>query len=65
MQNRKGEKIGWTAGWMGGFIWVAVLSAVFLFQGKFIQGLSGLVLVFIAGSSIFYFSPWRFPSTLY
>lgn len=62
---RRGEKIGWTAGWAGGFIWVLILSVVFIFQGKIVQGISGMVLV---GSSIFMillFAPWRFPNTHY
>ncbi len=63
--NRRGEKIGWTAGWAGGFIWVFILSIVFLFQGKIEQGVLGMVL---AGASLFmilFFAPWRFASTHY
>jgi len=65
MQNRKGEKIGWTAGWMGGFIWVAALSILFLLQGQYKQGVLGLALTGIAMISIVFLSPWRFPSTPY
>jgi len=63
--KRTGEKIGWTVGWMGGFIWVAILSGLFLFQGKLLQGLSGLALTCIAVIAIIYYAPWRFPSTPY
>ena len=63
--NRRGEKIGWTAGWIGGFIWVVMLSIVFLYQKKFGQGLSGLALTGVAIVTIVFFAPWRFPSTPY
>ena len=65
MENRKGEKIGWTAGWMGGFIWVAALSILFLFQGHYKQGVLGMALTGVAMMSIVFLSPWRFPSTPY
>lgn len=32
--SRKGEKIGWIDGWIGGFIWLCILSIVWLVQGK-------------------------------
>jgi hypothetical protein len=63
--DRKGEKIGWTGGWLGGFVWVFILAVVFLFQGKLINGILGLLLVFTAVLSILFYSPWRHPSTSY
>jgi len=30
MIERKGEKIGWIGGWFGGFIWLALLSIIWL-----------------------------------
>jgi hypothetical protein len=65
MKDRMGEKIGWTAGWAGGFIWIFVLSIVFLLQGKIEQGLLGMVLVGAAILTIVCFAPWRFASTHY
>jgi len=65
MKDRQGERIGWSAGWAGGFIWVFVLSIVFLFQGKIEQGLLGMVLVGAAMFTIAFFAPWRFASTYY
>ncbi len=65
MADRRGEKIGWTGGWLGGFIWVVILSAVFLFQGKWQLALVGFVLAGFAVFGIVYFSPWRHPSTPY
>lgn len=65
MKDRIGEKIGWTAGWAGGFIWVLILSIVFLFQGKTEQGILGMALVGTSVFIILLFSPWRFSSTQY
>jgi len=65
VRKRIGEKIGWTAGWAGGFIWVLILSIVFLLQGRTEQGIFGIALVGTATYVIFYFSPWRFASTHY
>lgn len=62
---RKGEKIGWTAGWTGGFIWVLVLSLVFLHQGKVAQGVLGVVLTGAALIAIVHAAPWRHPATPY
>lgn len=65
MAGRRGEKIGWTVGWLGGFGWVLVLSVVFLVQGKSGPPLAGLALTAAAVASIVFFSPWRFPTTPY
>ncbi len=65
MSNRRGEKVGWTGGFLGGFTWVAILSTIFLFQGKSLQALVGFVLVAVAVFCVLHFSPWRYPSTPY
>jgi len=61
--KRRGEKIGWTFGWLGGFLWLALLSMVFLIQGKWAQGLSGMLVFIAAVVTIMAFSLWRHPST--
>jgi len=63
--NRRGEKIGWTAGWIGGFIWVAILSFVFCYQKKYEEALLGIFLTAAAVVAIFSFAPWRYPLTPY
>ncbi len=63
MNDRIGEKIGWIAGWAGGFIWVLLLSIIFFSQGKTEQGIIGIALIGASALIIFFFSPWRFPST--
>jgi hypothetical protein len=65
MAGRKGEKIGWLAGWAGGFLWVLILAIVFLVQGKWMAGVTGLVLVAVALAGISLLAPWRHPETPY
>jgi len=65
MNDRKGEKLGWTLGWLGGFLWVAILAALFLFQGKLLAGATGLALAGAAGGVVTHLAPWRRPTTPY
>lgn len=65
MTERKGEKIGWTWGWIGGFLWVAILGLIFLVQGKVAAGGTGLLFFAMAVWAIRRFSPWRHPATPY
>jgi hypothetical protein len=65
MKERRGEKIGWTVGWLGGFIWIVILAVIFLFQGKYEAGFAGLALFCTAAVYIAYFAPWRYPATFY
>ncbi len=65
MKNRNGEKMGWIGGWLGSFLWVLVLSVVFLFQGKRMQGIVGLVLVVLGVFYVFSSAPWRRPEAPY
>ncbi len=64
-KNRTGEKIGWVAGWIGGFIWVAILSVVFLFQKQLAEGLLGLMITGVAIAIIMVFAPWKHPQVTY
>ncbi|MCU0661983.1 MAG: hypothetical protein MUC50_06620 [Myxococcota bacterium] len=63
MANRTGEKIGWIGGWSGAFLWVVVLSIVFLFQRKNMAGCAGLGLATVAAVVVAIFAPWRHPRT--
>jgi len=65
MSDRRGEKIGWTYSWLGGFVWVGALAAVFLFQTKWIQAFTGLILLGAAVSAIVLLAPWRHPRVPY
>lgn len=65
MTDRKGEKIGWTYGWLGGFVWVGALATVFLFQTRWVEGFTGLILLCTAFLAIILLAPWRHPSVPY
>lgn len=65
MTSRRGEQLGWTLGWSGAFVWVAILAVVFLVQGQILPALAGLVLVGLAAWTIRAFAPWRRPTTPY
>lgn len=64
-ESRSGEKIGWIGGWLGGFIWLLILSVIWLLQGQISWALGGLSLVAAAVACIFGFAPWRHPTTRY
>jgi len=63
--NRKGEKVGWIGGWYGGFLWLGVLSAVWLFQNKIYDGIIGIVLWIVASIAVIITAPWKHPETKY
>ena len=63
MAERRGEKAGWTFGFLGGFAWVAVLAIVFFFKGEPLAGTLGVLLFCAAVSAIIFFAPWRHPRT--
>ncbi len=65
MDDRKQQKFEWIGGWLGGFIWVLILSVIFLFQGRAVQAWVGLVITFGAVIVIWYFSPWKHPRTTF
>ncbi len=65
MAQRRHEKLGWTLGWMGGFLWVLILSVVFFAQGKVLQASLGLALTGAACVAITRLSPWRHAHTSY
>ena len=63
--QRKGERIGWTFGWIGGFLWVFVMAVVWFFQGRIAEGMIGIMLFVAAVAAIVIFSPWRRPDVRY
>jgi hypothetical protein len=65
MPERRHEKLGWTLGWIGGFVWVLILSVVFLIRGDVLQATLGAVLTAAACVAIIGLSPWRHPRTRY
>lgn len=65
MKDRRAEKISWTAGWGAGFIWVAILSVVLIYQQRFGEGLLGIVVILAAMIAVRSLAPWRHPLTAY
>ncbi|MBC2716071.1 MAG: hypothetical protein HF978_12260 [Desulfobacteraceae bacterium] len=65
MMNRKGEKMGWIGGWSGGFIWLGLLSIVWVFQNKISNGMIGIMVFIVAITTIVATAPWRHPHTKY
>ena len=63
--NRRGEKIGWIGGWMGGFIWLIILSVVWIIQNKISNGALGIILFTVAIILILRYAPWKNPDTKY
>ncbi len=63
--SRRGEKLGWTLGWFGGFIWVILLSILWLVKGQVEAGITGLALFIVGAAVIITFAPWRHPDTPY
>ena len=63
--NRKGEKIGWIGGWSGAFIWLGLLSIVWVFQNKISNGMIGIMVFILAITTIVATAPWKHPHTKY
>jgi hypothetical protein len=65
MSGRTGEKAGWLGGFAGAFLWVLILGVVFLFQGRWAAGASGLLLSAGALAAVYLARPWGHPDTRY
>jgi hypothetical protein len=63
--DRSGEKTGWVGGWYGAFLWVFMLSVIFLLYSKTLEGVIGLVILADAVAMIHIMSPWRRPAVKY
>jgi hypothetical protein len=62
---RRGEKLGWTLGWSGGFLWVAVLAAVAAAKGDGANAAIGALITAGAIAAIVGLAPWRRPMRPY
>ena len=64
--ERRGEKLGWFGAWFGGgFGWLGLLSAIWLFQNKISEGMIGLAVFIVAIIVISMTAPWKHPKTKY
>jgi hypothetical protein len=62
---RKGERQGWLFGWLGGFLWVAILAFWRLAQGDIPNALMGSALIAAAVTAVLVLAPWRHPTRPY
>ncbi len=65
MRPRSGEKLGWLAGFAGGFLWIPALAVLFLTRGDMAAGLAGFALAAAGYGAVVFLRPWRFPDTRY
>lgn len=65
MSERRGEKLGWVCGWIGGFIWLLPVSILWFFYDKVAAGIILLLIFILAVTLIFQLTPWRYPKTYY
>ena len=63
--TRKGEKIGWTGGWLGSFLWLWLLGLVWLAKGRLAGGGIMLGLGLLAGLLLRALLPWKHPEVHY
>ncbi|HDP34750.1 MAG TPA: hypothetical protein ENN29_06515 [Candidatus Hydrogenedentes bacterium] len=63
--SRRGEKLGWTGGFAGGFLWILPLGCVRLAQGHYGEGVVTLGLFVFAMTLVIALAPWRHPATPY
>ena len=63
MKNRRGEKLGWTFGLLGGTVWMFVLAASGLFGGNWRFGVVALVGGCCVVGLVIRLAPWKHPTT--
>jgi hypothetical protein len=63
MEERRGEKIGWIGGFLGGLLWMPFLSIFWLLIDRIIVGSLGLIFFVLGVYFIIKFSPWKYPDT--
>jgi len=63
--NRRGEKLGWTWGWIGGFVWLPILGTLWVLNGQMLQGISAFTAFVVGCIATVFCAPWRHPRTPY
>ena len=63
--KRRGEKFGWIGGWFGSFVWLGLLSAIWLLQNKISEAMIGLSVFIVVIIVISMTAPWKHPNTEY
>lgn len=65
MKNRRGEKLGWIFGLLGGTVWMFVLAAYGLFGGNWRFGAIALGGGLLVVGLLIQLAPWKNPTTRY
>jgi len=63
--NRMGEKIGWSVGLLGSFLWVLILALLRIVQNHIFTGIAGFIIFAVLCILLFTSAPWRRPVTPY
>lgn len=61
--GESGPKIGWIGGFLGGSLWLLLLSLVRLAQKDLVGGLLGLLMYLVCLGCLFALRPWKYPHT--
>jgi hypothetical protein len=63
MNDRRGEKLGWTVGMLGGTAWMFILAPCAFFAGEWRIGGFALAAGFCVVGLVIHLAPWKHPST--
>jgi hypothetical protein len=63
MDERRGERLGWTGGLIGGSVWLIVAGLGLLADGRVFPGLAALGAFALVVGFVRYLAPWRHPLT--
>jgi len=65
MNDRRGEKLGWTLGLLGGTAWMFILAAYAFFAGDWRIGALALGAGLCVVEFVIQLAPWKHPGTQY
>jgi len=60
---RRGEKLGWTIGWLGAFCWLPLIGGILVVNGEALWGTVACFLALVGIVLVVVLSPWRHPGT--
>ncbi len=63
--SRRGERLGWSFGWFGGFVWLLVVAILQWLEDRTLQAVIGLAIAAAAVIAIVGLAPWRHPQSTY
>jgi hypothetical protein len=65
MKNRRGEKLGWTGGLLGGTVWMFIFAAYGFLGGDWRFGAVALGGGLCVVGLVIHLAPWKHPTTRY